>query len=119
MISYALVVFANGAVGQYYILYAYDVVGITALEWGIIAGLQFLLANILKIPGGWLSDKFGKRKIMMISVLTCAPCTILFILSQSFFQTLTVALLLIVTGIYYVPAHMALQSDLTPRIMRG
>ena len=50
MIPYALVVFANGAVGRYYILYAYNVIGITALEWGIIAGLQFLLANILKIP---------------------------------------------------------------------
>jgi MFS family permease len=119
MIPYALVVFANGAVGQYYILYAHDVIGITTLEWGIIVGLQFLLANVLKIPGGWLSDKFGKRKIMMISVLTCAPCTILFTLSQSFLQVLTVALLLIVTGIYYLPAHMALQSDLTPRIMRG
>ena len=119
MIPYALVVFANGAVGQYYILYAHDSIGITALEWGIIVSLQFLLANILKIPGGWLSDKFGKRKIMIISVLTCAPCTILFTLSQSFLQALTVALLLIVTGIYYLPAHMALQSDLTPRIMRG
>ena len=119
VISYALVVFANGAVGQFYILYAYDVIGITALEWGTIVSLQFLLANILKIPGGWLSDKFGKRKIMIISVLTCAPCTILFTLSQSFFQALMAAMLLIVTGIYYLPAHMALQSDLTPRIMRG
>jgi len=119
MIPYALVVFANGAVGRYYILYASNVIGITALEWGIIAGLQILLANTSKIPGGWLSDKFGKRKIMIISVLTCAPCTILFSLSQSFFQALTVALLLIVTGIYYRPAHTALLSDLTPRVMRG
>ncbi len=119
MIPYALVVFANGAVGRYYILYACDVIKITALEWGVIAGLQLLVANILKIPGGWLSDKFGKRKVMIISVLTCAPCTILFALSQSFLQALTVALLLIVTGIYYTPAHTALQSDLTPRTMRG
>ena len=119
MISYVLVVFANGVVGQYYILYAYDVIRISYLQWGVIASLQFLLANILKIPGGWLSDKFGKRRVMIISVLTCAPCGIFFTLSQSFFQVLVVALLLIVTGIYYIPAHMALQSDLTPRIMRG
>jgi len=119
MIPYALVAFANGAVGQYYILYAYDVIGITSVEWGIIVSLQLLLANILKIPGGWLSDKFGKKRIMAVSVLTCAPCTILFTLSKSFFQVLTVALLLIVTGIYYLPAHMALQSDMTPRRLRG
>jgi len=119
IISFALVTFANGVVGQYYILYAYDVIGITAVEWGVIVSLQLLLASILKIPGGWLSDRFGKKRIMTLSVLTCAPCAILFTLSQSFFQALIVASLLIVTGIYYLPAQMALQSDLTPRRMRG
>jgi len=119
MVSYALVMFANGAVGQYYIIYANRVIGLTPLEWGIIASLQFLLLSVLKIPGGWFSDRFGKRKVMVVSVVTCAPCTILFTLSHSFVEALTVALLLIVTGIYYAPAHEALQADLTPRIMRG
>jgi MFS family permease len=119
MIAYALVAFANGAVGGYYLIYANLVIGITPLEWGVITSLQFLLTSVLKIPGGWFSDRFGKRKVMIVSVLTCAPCTILFTLSRSFFEVLTVALLLIVTGIYYAPAHEALQADLTPRIMRG
>jgi len=119
MVSYALVIFVNGAVGQYYIIYANRVIGLTPLEWGIIASLQFLLVSVLKIPGGWFSDRFGKRKVMVVSVLTCAPCTILFTLSRSFVEALTVALLLIVTGIYYAPAHEALQADLTPRMMRG
>jgi len=119
MISYALVMFANGAVGQYYILYANNVIGLTNLEWGAIVSLQLLLVIILKIPGGWLSDKFGKRKIMILSAATCAPCAVLFTLAHSFVQVLIVALLLIVTGIYYAPAHEALQADLTPRTMRG
>ncbi len=118
VLSYALISFANGAVGSYYILYASSVIGLTPIEWAPIASLQ-LLGTALKIPGGWLSDKFGKRKVMIISVLTCAPCTILFTLSRSFLQALTVALLLIATGIYYAPAHEALQADLTPRMMRG
>jgi MFS family permease len=119
IVSYALVAFANGAVGIYYIIYANRVIGLTPLEWGIIALLQGLLASVLKVPGGWVSDKFGKRKVMIVSVLTCAPCTILFTLSRSFVGVLVVALLLIVTGIYYAPAHEALQADLTPRMMRG
>jgi MFS family permease len=119
LFSYALIVFANGLVGQYYILYATKIIGLTELDWGIIVSLQFLLANILKIPGGWVSDKFGKRKVMIVSVLTCAPCTIIFVLSQSFLQASIAALLLIVTGIYYAPAHEALQADLTPKAVRG
>jgi len=119
LISYALVVFANGLVGQYYILYATRIIGLTELDWGIIVSLQFLLANVLRIPGGWVSDKIGKRKVMTISVLTCAPCTIIFVLSQSFLQAAIAALLLITTGIYYAPAHEALQADLTPKAVRG
>lgn len=119
IISYALIMFANGAVGQYYILYAHDVIRLTDPEWGLIVSLQFFLAIALKIPGGHFSDKFGKRKIMIISAATCAPSAILFTFSHSFVQALIVALLLIVTGIYYAPAHEALQADLTPRAMRG
>jgi len=119
MVSYALVMFANGAVGQYYVIYANRVIGLTPLEWGVIASLQLLLLSVLKVPGGWFSDRFGKRRVMIVSVVTCAPCTILFTLSRSFVEALIVALLLIVTGIYYAPAHEALQADLTPRMMRG
>jgi MFS family permease len=118
MLSNVLIAFANGAVGQYYILYASSVIGLTTMEWATIVSLQYL-GSALKIPGAWLSDKVGKRKVMILSVLACAPCTILFTLSRSFFQTLAVALLLIVTGIYYGPAYAALQADLTPRTIRG
>jgi len=118
MLSYALISFANGAVGPYYILYASSVIGLKPMEWALIVSLQSL-GVALQVPGGWLSDKFGKRKIMVFSVLTCAPCTILFTLSRSFFQVLAVALLLVVTGIYYAPAYAALQADLTPRTIRG
>jgi len=119
LISYALVVFANGLVGPYYILYATKNIGLADLDWGIIVSLQFLLATVLRIPGGWISDRFGKRKVMVISVLTCAPCTIIFALSQSFLQAAIAALLLVATGIYYAPAHEALQADLTPKAVRG
>ncbi len=119
MVSYALVAFANGAVAQYYILYASHVVEITAFDWGIVVSLQFLLASILKIPGGWLSDKFGKKNVMIFSLLTTIPMILIFTFSQSFVQLVVSALLLVAAGVYYAPAHEALQADLTPRSMRG
>ena len=116
---YALVAFANGAVGQYYIFYALNVVGITAFDWGTVVSLQLLLACILRIPGGWFSDKFGKKKAMTVSLLTTIPVILVFTLSQSFIQVVVSALLLVAAGIYYAPAHEALQADLTPRSFRG
>jgi MFS family permease len=119
MVSYALVAFANGAVSQYYVLYASRVVEITAFDWGAVVSLQFLLASVLKIPGGWLSDRFGKKKVMTLSLLTAIPMILVFTLSRSFIQIVVSALLLVAAGIYYAPAHEALQADLTPRSMRG
>ena len=40
-------------------------------------------------------------------------------MSQSFLQAAVAALLLVVAGTYYAPAHEALQADLTPKQLRG
>jgi MFS family permease len=119
MIAYFLIMFANAAVGQYYIIYATEMIQLKAFEWSIIVSLQFLSAVLLKIPGAWVADRFGKKKVLVISVLTCAPFTILFTFSRSFLQVLVVMLLLVIAGIYYAPVHEALQADLTPRTVRG
>jgi len=119
MIAYFLIMFANAVVGQYYIIYATEMIKLTAFEWSLIVSLQFLSVIMLKIPGAYVADRFGKKKVLIISALACAPFTILFTLSHSFVQVLTVMLLLVVAGIYYAPVHEALQADLTPRPIRG
>jgi MFS family permease len=119
LFAYGLIAFANGLVGQFFILYAIRIIGLNVLDWGIIISLQFLIATLLRIPGGWASDRFGKKKTMTLSILTCTPFTILFVLSSSFIQAGVAALLFATAGIYYAPAHEALQADLTPREVRG
>jgi predicted MFS family arabinose efflux permease len=44
---------------------------------------------------------------------------LIFTLTQSFLQVAVSALLLVAAGIYYAPAHEALQADLTPGSTRG
>jgi MFS family permease len=119
IIAYSLVMFANAAVGQYYIIYAIDIIQLSAFQWSMIVSFQFLLASLLRIPGGMAADKFGKRKVLIISVLLCSPFTILFTFTSSFIQALGVLLLLVAGGIYYGAAHEALQADLTPKSVRG
>jgi MFS family permease len=116
--SYALVAFANGAVASYYLLYASEVIGLTPLQWAPIASIQFLV-TFLKIPGARVSDNIGKRKVMIASLLACAPFAIMFPFSRSFLQALISILLVTATGIFYSPAYEALQADLTPKATRG
>ncbi|UCB60305.1 MAG: MFS transporter [Candidatus Bathyarchaeota archaeon] len=118
LFSSALVAFANGTVGPYYILYASSIVGLRPFQWAVIVSVQSF-SIILKIPGAWLSDRVGKRNVMIFSIVACSPCTILFSLSRSFEHALIMATLLMIFGIYYAPAYEALQADLTRKELRG
>jgi MFS family permease len=119
MTAFCLVAFASAAVGNYYIIYATEVIGLPAFEWSFILSFQILSAIVLKIPGAWVADKFGKKKVLAISAISCAPLTVIFTFSSSFIAVLAVMILLVVAGIYYDPVHQALQADLTPRAVRG
>jgi MFS family permease len=115
MAAFCLIAFANAAVGNYYIIYATEVIGLPALEWSLILSFQILSALALKIPGAWIADRFGKKKVLAFSAFACAPLTVVFTFSGSFIAVFMVMILLIVAGIYYDPVHQALQADLTPR----
>jgi len=117
--AFCLISFANAAVGSYYIIYATEVVGLPAFQWSLILSVQILSALFLKIPGAWIADKFGKKKVLIISALACAPLTVVFTFAQSFIAVLSVLVILVVAGIYYDPVHQALQADFTPRQVRG
>lgn len=119
LLAYGLVAFANALISNYYILYATQVIGLDALHYGIIVSLQILFITLLKIPGGWASDKYGKKKIMIISILTCTPFVVAFTFSRLFVQAAITMILLAIAGMCYAPAHEALQADLTPREIRG
>ena len=124
MVAYCLIRFANAAVGNYYIIYATEVIGLAAFEWSLILSFQILSGIVLKIPRAWVADKFRKKKVLVISALACAPFTIVFTFSRSFVEVLLVLLLLVllllvVAGIYYDPVHQALQAYLTPQSVRG
>jgi MFS family permease len=119
LLAYGLVAFANALISNYYILYATQVIGLDALHYGIIVSLQILFITLLKIPGGWASDKYGKKKIMIFSILTCTPFVVAFTFSRLFVQAAITMILLAIAGMYYAPAHEALQADLAPREIRG
>jgi MFS family permease len=119
LFAYGLIALANALVNSYYILYATQVIGLDAPHFGIIVSLQIFLTIVLKIPGGWASDRFGKKKIMIISIVTCTPFVVAFTFSRSFLEAAITIALLTIAGMYYAPSHEALQADLTPRQIRG
>jgi MFS family permease len=113
-----LVTMANSAINPYLIFYATSIAKLDSFQWGVILTLQLLSASIVRTPLGMISDKFDKRKILLLSVVMTAPVPIFLIFVRSFCGILGILLTMIVTGVNYGPTHDALQIELTPREKR-
>jgi MFS family permease len=113
-----LVTVASSAINPYLIFYATSIAKLDSFQWGTILTLQLLFATIVRTPIGMFSDKFDKRKILLLSVAMTAPVPIFLIFVRSFWGILVILLTMIATGINYGPTHEALQIELTPRKKR-
>ncbi len=61
---YFLVFGAFVSLAQWIIPYSVSVYGLTLVQAGLIATLFSLPSGIIRALGGWMSDKFGARKVM-------------------------------------------------------
>ncbi len=116
--AYVLVIVANSITGPYLIFYGTAIAKLDTFQWGVILSMQLLFANLVRTPLGIVSDRFDKRKILLISVITTAPLSTILVFEHSFWGILGILLAMIATGVNYGPTHEALQIELTPREKR-
>lgn len=116
--AYVIVILANSTTGPYLIFYATSIARLDSFQWGIILSLQILFANLIRTPLGLVSDRFDKKKVLLISVIATAPLSTLLALEHSFLGILVVLVAMTATGISYGPTHEALQIEMTPRERR-
>lgn len=116
--AYFIIVVANSTTSPYMIFYGMTIAKLDSFQWGAILSLQLLFANIVRTPLGILSDKFDKKKVLFVSVISTAPLSVILVLEHSFLGILGILLAMIATGVIYGPTHEALQIELTPRERR-
>ena len=116
--AFALVTAANAAAGSYFIFYATGIAKLDTFQWGLILSSQLVLANLIRTPLGMIADRHDRRKVLLLAILLTAPLPTIFVFMHSFWGMLVVSLILVATGIHYVPTHEAYQIELTPREKR-
>ena len=97
--------FLNGIVSAFLPLYAADVAGLGGLEIGVLIGLQTAATLLSRPLFGLVSDRIGRRPLIIAGLLTCAVC----VLGVSFVQQPW--LLALVVAIY--GAGLALTTSAT------
>jgi MFS transporter, DHA1 family, multidrug resistance protein len=71
-------------------LYILDIIKLDALQFGLLVMIGMFGSMIFSVVGGKLSDKYGRKKIILATVILYSVTSILFIISQNFVQFLLV-----------------------------
>lgn len=115
----AVVVLGFGIIMPFLPVYAQILGASTGLEIGLLSSAFLLTRTFLATFTGSASDRYGRKKIIIIGLLIYTVVSILFGLSQSWFELLLYrAVQGVASAMVWTPAT-ALVADLTPPGSRG
>ncbi len=103
----------------FYSLYAYDVVGVTGIEWGLIYTIGSVALILVGYPAGKIVDRIGRRRSMLLAYLFSTPFLLAFTAARGFNQMMMVNIAFVVSTAFFFPALNALRADIIPRDRRG
>jgi MFS family permease len=111
--------FENPLYSLYYSLFAVDVVGVSAMEWGMVSIIGTAAISLVGIPAGRLMDRIGRRRSMLLAYVFSVPALIAFTMIRGFTQMVVVNISFMMCNSLLFPSVMALQADMVPRERRG
>jgi len=114
-----LLAFIAAAVAPFYVLYATEVVGLSAYQWGTVLLVAGLSKTLLSIKVGDLVDKWGARRCMFIALIFGIPSIYAFTASTGFAMTVVIYVCLIISNAFIWIATNVLLADTIPKSNRG
>lgn len=103
----------------FWVLYAKEAMGLTALDWGTIMLFSGISSLLLTIPTGYFVDKYGSRRLILFSIALAPICVFLFLNASSFWGAAGVLVLLSVSNTMVTPSFASLIADTIRRERRG
>jgi MFS family permease len=103
----------------YYSLYAFDVIRVSGIEWGVITTIGSLVMLLVGIPAGRLIDRIGRKKSIIIGYLISIPTLIVFTFAKGYNQMIIIHMLFQISTVFFFPAINALRADIIPQDLRG
>ncbi len=105
-------------VDVFLVIYALDIVGIGAPEFGVLVSIQMTTSILCYLPAAWLADRIGRRPLVIATFLAFAAFPVAVILAGSFIGLIGA---FVVGGLREIgePARKALIVDLAPPDLRA
>lgn len=103
----------------FWIIYAQNIIGISAYSWGVVLLIGGLINTLSSLVVGGLVDRIGVRKCMITAFVLSIPPMFLFTLAQDFYQVVAIwAILMVASSFLWISSSVFL-ADAIPRSMRG
>jgi MFS family permease len=98
-------------------LYIRDL-GATEFMVGIVYAISTIILSIVRIPGGYIADRFGRKRIVVTMTFSVALAFLFYAFAPSWEWTLVGAIIFSICLIYQ-PALWAIRADSAPPQRRG
>ena len=86
---------------------------------GIIFTVQAIMHIIVLIPASFLADQYGRRKVILPSLIAAGFCLLLYTFSGSLFSFILVSILISLSMALAGPAPAAYVVDISPKEITG
>lgn len=108
----------EGMVDVFVVLYATNVIGVTALQFGTLVGIQTATSIVAYIPAARMADRYGRKPFVVATFICFSVFPIAIALSHSF-KSLMFAF--VIGGLRELgePARKAMIVDLADQTRRG
>jgi len=93
--------------------------GVSTSLIGVINAAFYLMAGLLAIPSGMLSDVFGRKRLAVAGALILLAGMLLLVFARSFFHLAVIYLLLGVGIAAFGPTMMSWVSEISPATHLG
>ncbi len=116
-ITWLLLNFGHSIVMRFNGIY-FSALGASDVILGLMGSLTFGMMALLQIPGGYLADAYGRRRIIVIFTTVMAFSTLIFAIAPSW-QWIVVGLIISNVALLYQPALFSIMMDSLPEKRRA
>ena len=110
---------ANGVASPFWVVYAREHIGLSSTQWGLVLLIEAALSNLVRVPSGFLSDRYGRTPFIFAAMLMACGFIPLFVFARTLAHVMAIRCLVAVVSSTFGPSCGALVADTVPRSIRG
>ncbi|OYT59803.1 MFS transporter [Euryarchaeota archaeon ex4484_178] len=116
-LTWILLNFGHGMVNRFNGVY-FSALGASDIILGFMGSLTFGMMALLQIPGGYLADVFGRRRVIVIFTTLMAFSMLIFAFAPSW-EYIVIGLIISNVALLYQPALFSIMIDSLPATRRA